>query len=72
MKIAGGNTNSLSHLADWPHCCDFGGDTCDGLRWSAMVLEATKSQENTPFHRIVWPGLIIGSDKRSLIKDEYK
>ena len=58
MKIAGGNTNSLSQLDDWPYCCDFGGDTCDGLRWSAMVLEATKPQENAPFHRIVWPGLI--------------
>ena len=43
---------------NWPHCCDFGGDTCDGLRWSAMVLEASKPQQNAPFHHIVWPGLM--------------
>ena len=27
-----------SIVVDWPHCCDFLGDTCDDLRWSAMLL----------------------------------
>ena len=27
------------------------------LRWSVTVLEASKSQDNAPFHRIVWQGL---------------
>ena len=33
---------------------------CDGLRWSAMVCDASessKSQENSPFHRNVWLSL---------------
>ena len=31
---------------------------CDGLRWAAMLLNPSKSQQNGPFHRTVWPGLI--------------
>ena len=50
--------NIPSWVADWPHCCDFEGDTWDGVQWCAMLLEASESQENAPFHRIVWPGLI--------------
>ena len=57
MSIAGESENIPSWVADWPHCCDFVGDTCDGLRGDAMVLDASKSQQNAPFHRIVWPGL---------------
>ena len=57
MSIAGEYENIPSWVADWPHCCVFGADTCDGLRWCAMVLKALKSQQNAPFHRIVWPGL---------------
>ena len=57
MGIPGESENIPSWVADWPHCCAFGGDTCDGLRWSAMVLEASKSQQNAPLYRIVWPGL---------------
>ena len=60
MKIAGGNKNSLSQLADWPHCCYIKGETCDGLRWAAMLLESSKSQQNGLFHRIVWPSLVAG------------
>ena len=60
MSIAGEYENIPSWVADWPHCCDFGADTCDRLRWSAMVLKALKSQQNVPFHRIVWPGLMLG------------
>ena len=56
MRIAGENEKIPSWEDNWPHCCDFGGDTCDGLRWAAMVLDASKSQQNAPFHRIVWPG----------------
>ena len=58
MRIAGENENIPSWVENWPHCCDFGGETCDGLRWAAMVLDASKSQQNAPFHRIVWLGLI--------------
>ena len=58
MSIAGESEKIPSWVADWPHCCDFGGDTCDGLRGDAMVVDASKSQQNAPFHRIVWPGLI--------------
>ena len=36
-----------------------GGDTCDGMRWSAVVQKASKSQKNGPFLRIVWPGLYV-------------
>ena len=32
---------------------------CDGLRWSAMLLDASKSQQNGLFHRIVWQGLMM-------------
>ena len=59
MSIAGEYENIPSWVAYWPHCCVFGTDTCDRLRWSAMVLKALKSQQTAPFHRIVWPGLII-------------
>ena len=40
MKIAGEEENIPSWVADWPHCCDFRGDTGNDLRWSAMLLEA--------------------------------
>ena len=58
MSIAGESENIPSWVANWPHCCDFGGDTCDGLRGAPMVLDASKSQQNAPFHCILWPGLI--------------
>ena len=45
MEIAGEIGNLPSKVADWPHCCDFRGDTCDDLRWFAMLLEA----QNRPF-----------------------
>ena len=32
---------------------------CNGLQWSAMLLEASNSQENAQVHRIVWQGLDI-------------
>ena len=32
MNITGERENIPSWVADWPHCCDFEGDTCDGLR----------------------------------------
>ena len=57
MHIAGENGNVPSCVADWPHCCEFIGHSCDGLRCTAVLLEPSKSQENSPFHRIVWPGL---------------
>ena len=38
--IAGEYGNMLSQVADWPHIVLFYGDTCDDLRWSAMLLEA--------------------------------
>ena len=59
MSIEGESENIPSWVANWPHCCDFGGDTCDGLRYAAMVLEASRSQQNAPFNRIMWPGLNI-------------
>ena len=55
------NGNVQSWVADWPHCCDFGGYTCDVLQWATMVLNASKLQKNTHFHRIVWLGLMGGS-----------
>ena len=61
MSIAGEYENIPSWVADWPHCCDFAAESCDRLRWSAMVLKALKSQQNAPFHHIVWPGLIAGA-----------
>ena len=30
---------------------------CDGLRGSAMLLDASKSQQNGPLYRIMWQGL---------------
>ena len=65
MSIAGEYENISSWVADWPHCCDFGADNCDGLQWSAMVLKALESQQNAPFHRILWPGLMIGQVRGS-------
>ena len=59
MKITREDRNSLSWVADWPHCCDIGGDTCDGLRWLAMLPEASKSQQNDLFYNILWTGLYI-------------
>ena len=41
MSIAGESENIPPWVANWPHCCNFGGDTCNGLRYSAMVLEAS-------------------------------
>ena len=64
MSIAGESENIPSWVADWPHCCNFGGDTCDGLQGDAMDLDASKLQQNAPFHHIVWPGL-IGSPRYS-------
>ena len=44
----------LSWVADWPQSRDFGRH----LRWSGILLMLlSKSQENAPFHRTVWPGL---------------
>ena len=68
MSIAGEYKNIPSWVADWPHCCVFEADTYDGLRWSAMVLKALKSQQNAPFHRIVWPGLYSGWDVLKLLR----
>ena len=39
MDIAREYRNDPSWEAAWPHCCDCLGDTCDGLRWSAMLLK---------------------------------
>ena len=36
MDIAGEYENIASYGAEWPHCCDFTGDTYDDLRWYAM------------------------------------
>ena len=36
-------------VADWPHCCDFEGDTCDDLRWSVMPLKAQNRREMAHF-----------------------
>ena len=49
MTIAGENGNLPSGLASWPHCCVFLGDTCDGLRWSAMFLKALNRKKITLF-----------------------
>ena len=57
MNIAGKQEN-VPWVDDWPHCCDFERNTCDGMRWAAMRLKATESQQNALFHRIMWPGLI--------------
>ena len=65
MRIAGEYENIPSWVADWPHCCDFVADTCDRLRWSAMVPKALTSQQNASFHRIVWPGLMSFMDSPS-------
>ena len=40
VNIAGDNENIPLWVADWPHWCDFRGDTCGDLWWSAMLLEA--------------------------------
>ena len=57
MHIAGENGNVPSRVADWPHCCDFGGGSYDVLPWAAVVLKASKLQESVLIHRIVRPGL---------------
>ena len=49
MKIAGDNGNLPSWVADWPHCCDFLGDRCDDLRWSAMPLEPKNRRKTAHF-----------------------
>ena len=53
MNIAGEYENIPSQVADWPHCCDVRGDTCDGLHGSRSL----KSQVIALFYRSVWPGL---------------
>ena len=60
MHIVGENGNAPLWVADWPHCCECIGHSCDGLRYAVMLLEPSISQENSPFRRIVWPGLIVG------------
>ena len=37
------------YLASWPRCCDFWGNQCNGLRWSAMLLVAQNCREITHF-----------------------
>ena len=49
MNIAGEYENIASYVADWPHCCDFRGDTCDDLRWSAMLLKAKNRRKMSHF-----------------------
>ena len=49
MEIAGEYRNIPLWVADWPHCCDFKEDTCDDLRWSAMLLEAQNRREMAQF-----------------------
>ena len=49
MNIAGEQENIPSWVADWPHCCHFERDTCDGLRQSAMLLEAQNRKKMTHF-----------------------
>ena len=46
MNIAGDYENTPLWVADWPHCCDFKGGSCDGLRCAAMPLDPSKSQQN--------------------------
>ena len=57
MSIAGEYENIPSRGADWPHCCDFGADTCDGLRWAAMALKSFKIAAKCPIslHRVAGP-----------------
>ena len=53
--------------ADWPHCHDFEGDNCDGLQWSAMVCNASRSLRiAAKCHCIVWPGLFYDSSGISM------
>ena len=49
MIIAGAHENIPSGVADWPHCCDFKGDTCDNLPWFAMLLEAQNRRKMPHF-----------------------
>ena len=42
MGIAGEYRNIPLWVADWPHCCDFEGDTCDGLRCFWKLKNARK------------------------------
>ena len=49
MYIAGEFENTPSWVADWPHCCDFLGDTCDDLRWCAMLLEPQNYRKTAHF-----------------------
>ena len=42
MSIAGEHANFPSWVADWPHCCDFEGDTCDDFDASRRVKIAAK------------------------------
>ena len=48
------NQHLMSFLicdSDWPHCCDFSGETCicDVLPWSAMLLEAQYGRKMAHF-----------------------
>ena len=49
MTIARDKENILSSVADWPHCCDFRGDICDDVRWSAMLLKAQNRSKTAHF-----------------------
>ena len=59
MEIVGEYENLPSWVADWPHCCNFRGDSWGDLRWSAMVLKASKLQQIALFHHILWQGVMI-------------
>ena len=49
MEITGEYGNIPSWVADWPHDCDFEGDTCDDLRWPGMFLEAKNRRKMAHF-----------------------
>ena len=49
MKIAGEYGIIPPWVADWPNCCDIGGDTCNDLRWPSMLLEAQNRRKMTHF-----------------------
>ena len=56
MSIAEEHENFPSQVAYWPHCCDFEGDTRDGLGASRRVKIAAKGPISS--HRVAGPYVV--------------
>ena len=45
-SIVSSRSSQVSPEKSQQYCCDFSGETCDDLRWSAMILEAQNRRKS--------------------------